>query len=77
MQNAITGKVVSTRRAGTSMMGNPSYDVTIATEAGDIVTLRTSSDSSIAYAITNPEFRDESHTFNLTRAGRITGYVRN
>ena len=71
MSNTLTAKVVDTRRAGTSYYGNPSYDITLETRSGDILTLRTSSNVMFAYACTNPEYREERHTYELTRASRI------
>lgn len=69
--NTITGKVITTVHAGTSYYGNPAYWVTVETEAGDTVTLRTQDNSGLAYGITNPGYREEAHTFTLTRANRI------
>jgi len=71
MSNTLTAKVINTRHAGTSYYGNPAYDVTLETRCGDTLTLRTSSNVMFAYACTNPEYRDEFHTYELTRAGRI------
>lgn len=63
----VTGKVVTTRHNSTSYYGNPQYAVTL--DNGE--TYLTSHDASIAYAITNREYRDYDHVFTLTRAGRI------
>lgn len=71
MSNTLTAKVIGTKRAGTSYYGNPSYDVTLETRSGDILTLRTSSNVSFAYACENLEYREEWHVYELTRAGRI------
>lgn len=71
MSSTLTAKVLDTKRAGTSYYGNPSYDVTLETRAGDVVTLRTSSNVSFAYACENLEYRNEWHVYELTRAGRI------
>ena len=71
MSNTLTAKVIYPHRAGTSYYGNPSYDVTLVTCAGDTLTLRTSSNVMFAYACTNPEYREEWHTYELTRTGRI------
>ena len=35
-----------------------------------------SNDSSLVYGIDNQEYREHSHTFELTKAGRISGYHR-
>jgi len=75
---SVTGKVVSTRHAGTSVNGNPAYDVTL----DNGVTYRTSSDSGLAYEIQNPVFRVELHEYDLTRPtrnspnGRLSGHRR-
>ena len=71
MTSNLTAKVIDTRRAGTSYYGNPSYDITLETRDGDKLTLRTSSNVMFAYACTNAEYREEFHTYELTRAGRI------
>lgn len=71
MSNTLTAKVIDTKRAGTSYYGNPSYDVTLETRAGDVITLRTSSNVMFAYACTNSEYREDWHVYELTRAGRI------
>ena len=69
MSNAstVTGTVVATKHAGTSGMGNPSYWVAL--DNGEIY--RTSANTSLAYGIENPEYRNEPHVFTLTAAGRI------
>ena len=75
---SVTGKVVSTRHAGTSVNGNPTYDVTF----DNGYTYRMSSDTSLAYGITNPEYRESAHQFELTKPtrnapmGRMSGYWR-
>lgn len=71
MSNTLTAKIIDTKRAGTSLYGNPSYDITLETRAGDTLTLRTSSNVMFAYACTNPEYKEEWHVYELTRAGRI------
>ena len=63
----VTGKVVATKRVGTSTMGNPTFMVTL--DNGEMY--RTMSNTSLAYAIENPEYRDRVHVFTLTKAGRI------
>lgn len=73
---SITGKVVATRRAGTSSAGNGSYWVTIVTDQGYGEIYRTATNSAISYEITNPEFRNQAHEFELSRAGRLTGRYR-
>lgn len=80
----ITGKVVSTKRAGTSSMGNPSYDVTLSITKIDgtdtaqpyMVTVRTQSNSGLAYGIGNREYKDTDHEYTLSRHGRIVKAVK-
>lgn len=75
---SVVGTVIGVKRVGTSSMGNPTYDVTLSTPTegyGGEATFRTSSDSGLAYAITNKGYRDEPHIFGLTKAGRLNGYV--
>ena len=71
----VTGIVTHTKRVGTSVNGNPTYEVEIRDDhaaIGEAYSLhRTMSDSMIAYAIENAEYRNEPHVFTLTRAGRI------
>lgn len=71
----ITGIVTHTERVGTSVNGNPTFDVEIRNDhaaIGEAYSLhRTMSDTMLAYAIENPEYRNEPHVFILTRAGRI------
>lgn len=63
----VAGRVIATKYASTSYLGNPSYWVTL--DNGE--TYRTMDNSGLAYGITNPEYRETEHTFTLTRAGRI------
>lgn len=65
--STVTGKVVATHHNSTSYYGNPQYAVTL--DNGE--TYLTSHNASIAYAITNREYRDNNHVYTLTRAGRI------
>ena len=71
----ITGIVTHTKRVGSSVNGNPTYEVEIRDDhaaIGEAYSLhRTMSDSMLAYAIENPEYKNEPHVFTLTRAGRI------
>lgn len=71
----ITGRVVGTRRAGTSRMGNPSFDVAIDTDYG-VEILTTATNADIAYGITNRNYRDTPHTFVTDKRGRITHTVK-
>ena len=75
--NTITALVISTKRVGTSRNGNPSYDVELGSPTLPTgLVFRTQSDSSLAYEIGNAEYRDEPHTFALTRTGRISHVIR-
>lgn len=71
-ENTVTGKVIATKYAGTSTMGNPSYWVTL--DNGEIY--RTSSNTMLAYGITNQGYRESDYTYFLTRAGRIRSAVK-
>lgn len=73
MVNKITGTVERVERLGTSIYGNPYFKVAIVTHEGDVTIVRTQIDSSINYAINNPEFKDKEHTFLATSAFRIYG----
>lgn len=75
MTNTVTGKVTRVQTVGVSYYGNPTKRIAIEDENGDVTTYLTSRDAMIAYGIDNAEFRDEPHTFKLTKAGRINGYV--
>ena len=76
----ITGKVERVERHGHTVYGNPIMSVYIAATSADGVDqsglYRISDNASIVYGIANPEYRDESHTFALTRSGRISHVVR-
>lgn len=67
MSNTVTGRVIATEYASTSMYGNPAYWVTL--DNGE--TYRTMDNAGLAYAIGNTTYRDTPHTFTLTAAGRI------
>lgn len=71
MSDSIIAKVLSTKRAGTSYYGNPSFDVTMETRSGDVLTLRTTANASFGYACENTEYKTEWHAYELTRSGRI------
>lgn len=71
--NTITGTIERVERLGTSIYGNPYFRVSVVTPEGDVTILRTQIDSSINYTISNPEYRDHTHTFKLTAACRIYG----
>lgn len=77
MTNTIQDVVTHTKRVGTSTMGNPTYEVEIRDDRNldsdqPLYSLhRTMSNTMLAYAIENPEYRDHVHEFTLTRAGRL------
>lgn len=74
-KDIITGVVVETVRARSSQFGNPAYRVTVEDEHGDRITRTTAANASIGYAITNREYRETSHSFEVNAAGRITREV--
>lgn len=73
MANKITGTIENVERLGTSMYGNPYFKVAIVTPEGDVTIVRTQIDSSINFAINNPEYKMKVHTFLATTAFRIYG----
>lgn len=71
-QHYVETKVIKrVRRVGTSINGNPTYDVIF----DDFTLARTQSDAAIAYEIANPKFQDATVDVTFTRAGRIA-YVK-
>lgn len=72
--NTVTGKVVRVIRHGHTVYGNPTMSVVLDTDEWG-VSHRISDNASIVYGIENPEYRESAHTFELTRAGRISGRV--
>lgn len=79
-QNTITGTVLRVERIGHTIYGNPIKRIYLDATAVDGTdrsgVYRISDNASLAYEIENPEFRNEPHTFALTRAGRISHVVR-
>ena len=75
MASTITGKVIHTKRHGHTIYGNPILSVYLDADAGT-GWYRISDNASLVYAVENAEFRDVSHTFALTRAGRISHVIR-
>lgn len=81
---SITGKVTRVIRHGHTIYGNPIMSIVldmseidgIPAESVAPVTVRISDNASLVYGIENPEYREKNHTFDLTAAGRISGYVR-
>jgi hypothetical protein len=77
MSNTITGTVSKIVREGHTVYGNPIMRVSIRqVNAESPAWFRISDNASLVYAIENPEYRDQPHTFALTRAGRISHEVR-
>lgn len=68
MYNAITGTVEAVHRHGHTCYGNPIMSILINDEWFRI----SDNAAAIVYGIDNPEYRNEPHTFKLTRAGRIS-----
>lgn len=59
----ITGRVISTKYRNTSGSGNPSYWVELETPEGRILKGYTAPNSSLAYGITNPEYKERYWNF--------------
>lgn len=77
--NTITGKVIRVERKGHTIYGNPIKVIHLEGEnIGDYGygVFRISDNASLVYEIENGEFRDQVHTFALTRAGRISHVIR-
>ena len=76
----ITGTVGRVERIGHTVYGNPIMRVYVEGKSADgqdqSGIYRISDNAGIVYGIENPEYRDEPHTFALTRAGRISHVVR-
>jgi len=72
--NTITGKITATRHAGTSRMGNPSFDIAVDT-GHDVMILTTATNSGLAYGIGNSNYRLTAHTFHLNKRGKVTSAV--
>lgn len=77
-EKTVTGIVISVKRLGCTVSGNPMHEVTlrVGTHSDDnspmFQTFRISNDASLNYGINNQEYREEPHTFVLTRAHRIS-----
>lgn len=72
----ITGRVVAIRYSHHSNSGNASYWVAILDSQGYGEIYQTAANSSLGYAIHNPEFRDNAHTFERNARGQITRALR-
>lgn len=81
---SIAGRVVGVQRHGYTASGNPKMSVQIAitqiegtpASSGVPVTMRISDNAMLVYAIENSEYREKVHEFDVTAAGRISGYTR-
>jgi hypothetical protein len=71
----ITGKVIRVYRHGYTVYGNPIMSIVLEGDEWG-VSHRISDNANLVYQINNPEFRDDPHTFALTRAGRISHVIR-
>jgi len=71
----LTGTVARVVRHGHTVYGNPIMSLVFDDDEWG-VSHRISDNASMVYEIENPEFREESHTFALTRAGRISHVIR-
>jgi len=69
--NKLIGKVTRVERLGASMYGNPFFRIAIEDAQGEAHIVRTQIDSSLNYAINNPEYREHTHEFKLTTAMRV------
>lgn len=82
--STITGRVLRVIRHGHTVYGNPMMSVVLDVSQADgdpaessaPATVRIQNNASLVYGIENPEFRDEAHTFKLSRAGRIESLAR-
>lgn len=74
--NTITGTVTRVERKGHTVYGNPIMVVTLDLGYGYPEAVRISDNASLVYGIENAEYREQPHTFALTRAGRISHEVR-
>ena len=76
----ITGTVARVERIGHTAYGNPIKRVYLDARAVDGTDwsgiYRISDNAALVYAIENAEYRDEPHTFALTRAGRVSHVIR-
>lgn len=74
-KNTVTGIVTYVETTGHTFYGNPIKVIELLADSSH-QRYRISDNSSLAFEIGNGEFRDEPHTFALTRAGRISHRVR-
>ena len=72
--SSVSGRVIKTRHHGSTCYGNPIMSIVL--DSHPYEWFRISNDSGLVYGIENREYREHSHTFDLTKAGRISGYHR-
>ena len=70
----VSGRVIKTRHHGHTYYGNPIMSIVL--DSHPYREFRISDNSMLVYGIENPEYKVDSHTFDLTKAGRISGYHR-
>jgi len=74
----VIGTIDHTRVIGSTVYGNPIHIVDLANEWSRWThSYRISDNSMLNYAITNPEYRDKLHVFEVTAAGRLSGRTMN
>ena len=77
MSSTITGTVSRVERIGHTFYGNPIMRVSVRQVGAESPAwYRISDNASLVYGIENAEYREQVHTFALTRAGRISHEVR-
>lgn len=82
--STVTGTVSRVIRHGHTMYGNPTMSVELnvtaidgtPAESSSPVTVRIQDNSGIVYGIENREYREEPHTYELSKAGRIRNVTR-
>lgn len=75
MSNTVQGRVVRTQRHGHTLYGNPMMSVTLRIlGTGEEQTYRISNDAGLVYCIENAEHRERDMVYDITRAGRLSGY---
>ena len=70
----VSGRVIKTRCHGLTYYGNPMMSIML--DSHPCEWFRISDNSGLVYGIDNREYREHSHDFKLTKAGRISGYHR-
>ena len=78
--STITGVVTHIERKGHTYYGNPITIIELrddeAADGEKYSSIRITDNASLVYEISNADFREERHTFQLTRAGRISHVVK-